>query len=256
MQIHQKKVLIKVNQNYLIYLLNEDDKTASVIGSESTQPDIIIPRCVYHGTQEYIVTSISENSFNNSKCIKTLAFETGSEVQVIGKKAFYQSTIESITIPPHLTKICEGAFSFSCLEHIEIPSDSELQIIEKEAFFSTSIESIEIPSKLTQLKRGWCSGLENTSRIIVSKSNPNYRLYDDKFIISKSSKEKEEENQNFDVLVFCVRDIEKVTIPNFIEIIDKYAFNDCKIKSIEIPPDSKLRIIGKNFNSSKRHKNR
>ena len=70
----KKSHKIKVSQNDLTYLLNEDDKTASVIGSESTQPDIIIPRCVFHGTQEYIVTSITENSFNNSKCIKFKLF--------------------------------------------------------------------------------------------------------------------------------------------------------------------------------------
>ena len=46
-------------------------------------------------------------------------------------------------------------------------------------------------------------------------------------------------------LVFCARDIEKVTIPDFIEHIDSCAFNRCaKLKIFEIPKDSKLKTIG------------
>ena len=58
----------------------------------------------------------------------------------------------------------------------------------------------------------------------------NYISYDDKFIIGKSTPEKE----NFDALVFCNQDIEIAKIPSFIEIIDPDAFCNCfDLKSIE-----------------------
>lgn len=68
-------------------------------------------------------------------------------------------------------------------------------------------------------------------------------------IIGKSSINSE----FFDILIFCFRNVEKVTIPNFIRVIDSYSFNRCKqLKTVEIPFDSNLQEIKKKafFNSS------
>ena len=74
------------------------------------------------------------------------------------------------------------------------------------------------------------------------ENNPRYSKYEDKFIIGKSTIEKE----NFDVLIFCNRDVKNAKIPNFIEIIGSYAFDQCyKLQKVEISEDSKLRKIGK-----------
>lgn len=52
------------------------------------------------------------------------------------------------------------------------------------------------------------------------------------------------EGENYDLLVFCVRNIEKVTIPSFIEHICPYAFDQCQqLKQVEFEPNSKLKII-------------
>ena len=61
-------------------------------------------------------------------------------------------------------------------------------------------------------------------------------------ILSKSQQEK----NNYDTIVFCNRNISKIIIPNFIEIIDSYAFYECqRLQSIDFQSDSKLNIIGK-----------
>lgn len=76
--------------------------------------------------------------------------------------------------------------------------------------------------------------------INIDSNNPNFELYEYKLVIRKTSKE----NENFDVLHFSDRSIEKVTIPSFIKLIQSYTFENCKrIQKVEISSDSQLEII-------------
>ena len=102
--------------------------------------------------------------------------------------------------------------------------NSKLRIIDKYAFYNSSIESLTIPASITDLKDGWCCSTQKLNEIKVDSNNPKYKMYDDKLLIGKSNLEEEK----YDVLVFCCRDVEKITIPNFIEIISPYAFDSCK----------------------------
>ena len=191
----QEKPSVKQKiQQGVIYSINENEKTASIIDSILYSTSIVIPRSIVYESSEYPVISILEGSFNKS-IIKALDFAL----------------------------------------------DSETKTIENSAFDFSSIESITIPSSLTELKDNWCSYVYELKQIKVMPNNPRYKVYDDKFIIGKSSIEQD----NYDILVFCVRNIENVTIPSFIEIIGPYSFSHCKnLQQIEIPNDSKLRIIG------------
>lgn len=69
-----------------------------------------------------------------------------SELEIIDKSAFYDSSIESICIPPHFKTIGKNAFA-SCekLLNFMIPSNFELKIIDKKML---SIFQIFIPSKV------------------------------------------------------------------------------------------------------------
>lgn len=61
-------------------------------------------------------------------------------------------------------------------------------------------------------------------------------------IIGKKSNQKD-----FDILVFAYRDIKHAQIPSFINEIGKNSFKDCyKLKSIDLPISSKLKIINEN----------
>lgn len=181
--------------------------------------------------------------------------------EVLKKKAFFNSSIESINIPPHVTQISKETFSYcKQLKTIEFPSNSALRKIEKDAFLRSRIQSIMIPQNLVELEEGWCDGTRYLNNIIITQNNPYYSLYEDNFIVTKSSSEKE----NFDVLVFCRRNVETVVIPDFVEVIGPYAFNECKkLQQVEFTENSNIRIIDKFAfegssiqNSSKSCKNR
>lgn len=138
--------------NCLSFDFDEEKQTAKVTGINSNvDPDyILIPRTVKHNEHEFLVTEISEGSFEGSKSLKIVFFSPDTEVRVIGKNSFASSTIKRIIIPSTVDKICENAF-FNCerLEKVSFPKNPQLKIISANSFSSTAIESIAIPSNVT-----------------------------------------------------------------------------------------------------------
>ena len=113
-------------------------------------------------------------------------------------------------------------------------------VIEKNAFSYSTIKSITIPSELIELKEGWCVNTLLLTKITVSPKNPRYCLFEDKMIIGKTNIEED----NYDCLIFCVRDIKHIQIPNFIEHICSYSFERCnQLDEIIIPSDQNLKLL-------------
>lgn len=74
---------------------------------------------------------------------------TDSELQIIDRGAFEQTSIENIIIPSQVEFIGENSFDrCNQLKIIEITSDSQLQSIERGTFPYTSVERISIPPKI------------------------------------------------------------------------------------------------------------
>lgn len=95
---------------------------------------------------------------------------------------------------------------------------------------------------MVEFEDGWCENVSKLKTIKIDDSNPNFKLFNNQFLLGKSSSEK----VDFDVLVFSVRDIKRAKIPNFIEIIGPFAFHDCfDLQEIEFEPNSKLRKFEK-----------
>lgn len=187
------------------------------------------------------VTKIGKAAFSYCKQLRQVEIPANSNLQKIEEYTFYGTKIESISIPCKVVEIGKNAF-YGCsqLQHVEIAPNSVLQIIEENAFYEVQVESLSLPEKLTELREGWCNGALQLKKIKIDQNNNCYSLYNDQFIVGKSSFEK----RKFDVLVFAPRDIEKATIPSFIEIIGSCAFNACKkLRYVEFPFDSNLRII-------------
>lgn len=168
------------------YSLNDEDKTATVIGCAPATGHINIPELIKFESQEYIVTSI------------------------IGG-AFTDLSVDILFRPDMLYNI-------------------------------SSVTHIILPSSVKELEEGWCCGASDLIEVKISPDNPYYKLYDNKLVLGKSNKEQE----NFNVLVFCPRNVKTLTLPDFIEIIDPFAFEGCfRLRKLIIQIESKLRIIKK-----------
>lgn len=184
----------------------------------------------------------------NSSGITYLLSEEESTARIIDYKSNNDEILIQFSIIHEekeyiITSISEGAFK--CCGHIksiQFTTNSNLQKIEKNAFFNSRIEFISIPSNLVELQEGWCAGTPKLTKFQIISNNQKYSNYENQFIIGKSSLEIE----NFDLLVFSVRDIKTAKIPSFIEKIEPYAFNECrKIKNVEFCKNSKIQTIEK-----------
>lgn len=174
------------------------------------------------------------------KIVKHVVF---IEIKVKKNEIIIPSSIKYKEHEYYVTSILEDAFCFCLdLKSLKFAADSKLKKIGQNAFFNSSIESISFPPSLIELEEGWC---DNTSKLIeinIDPNNHNFLFYDNKFLIGKSN----QENENFDQLLFSRRDIENSIIPNFIRVIGPYAFNKCeRLKHFEFPNDSRLEIIDK-----------
>lgn len=192
--------------------------------------------------------------------------EIPHNIKIINFNAFADSLIESIFIPPSVTHICENAFKCCAkLFIVEISPDSENLTIDNHAFNSSDVEIMSMPSSIFKFKENWCCRIQNLKYIqIIPKEQQNIIYYEDKLILGKS----DNENDEFDVLLFVRRDIENVTIPPNIKQIGSHAFSYSPIKNliipssvtkigedsffscrnlikVEIPQDSQLQFIGK-----------
>ena len=208
--------LIKIKQGELIYALNEEENTASIVGSKIKSNEILIPRSITYKTQEYLITSIEKESLADLRNLKSLQFPADSELRTIEQNAFSNSSIESLTIPPKVSELkpgwCLEAYNlknvalmpnnpnFRSLNDIFIlgKSDQKSDIFDVILFVNRSIKQVTIPPCVTQI--GPYSFLN------------------------------------------C--QIESITIPPHITKICEYAFSRCTyLKSVEMPSDSELTEI-------------
>ena len=193
------------------------------------------------------VKRIGEEAFIGCKRLKDVNLSKESELQIIGKDAFTNTSIESFNVPRHVTQICERAFSLcKKLKCIDFDVNSELQTIQPELFAWSSIEKLTIPSSVCNFESGWCNGLFDLKKVVISPNNHYFMNIDDKMIIGKSDLN----SDDYDVLLFVSQGIEKVVIPSFIKQISDFSFSNSLIKSILIPSHVK-RICKSAFSGCK-----
>lgn len=191
------------------------------------------------------IKTIGPFTFSDCKKLKKIQFTEDSQLSIIGKHSFNDSSIKKATIPANVTVIDEYAFS-SCknLKTVSFQKGSQLKTICKYAFSSSSIESLFFPENLEELKSGWCCYTCNLTDIEISPLNCHFSYVNDdhNLIVEKSDKNID----CFDVIVFACRNIEYAFIPSNIKCISSFAFfGCCNLKTIIFDEDSQLQSINK-----------
>lgn len=223
------KIVVKPNNP--IYQSYEDKFILGKSKPEKNFFDVLVfsIRNIVTETVPDFIEIIGPFAFERCEELKTIKFSEDSCLKIIEKYAFLNSSIEKFSLPIHVTRICQSAF-LGCLMLETI--DSKLRIIEKYAFYDSSIEKITIPKNVIELKEGWCGSNEKNKNFICMNNN---------IILRKSLPEKE----NYNVIVCSICSIDNVSIPNFIEIIEPFAFSQSKIHYIEFPNDINIEKIEK-----------
>lgn len=104
-----------------------------------------------------IVSQIDEGAFLGCLCLKRVEIPADSKLQEIKECTFYNSTIERLSIPSSITKICVQAFQFCTIKYLDIPQDSKLQIIDNRSFDCSYLRSIVFrPNRENDYKYTFC----------------------------------------------------------------------------------------------------
>ncbi|KAK8847259.1 hypothetical protein M9Y10_019845 [Tritrichomonas musculus] len=197
------------------------------------------------GDLELIKIYLSETIANDSK---SLIFKI-DKLKHTASLFKIDDNISSVVIPRTIelesteyliTSICGSGMN---IRTFEFEQDSAVETIYGYIFFYMSpIENIYFPPSLKELKKEWCLGTNNLTKITISPLNGQFIMKDDKYLLGKSDPNKDE----FDILLFVRRDIKEVSIPSNIKIISTCAFGYCNnITKFEIQSNSNLQIIEK-----------
>lgn len=166
-----------------------------------------------------------ENAFKCCSRLKKIIFNSPN------KSFNFFNGILNLPISNSLNTIEKYSFSM-CSSLTEISLPPTITSIKKCAFSCSSVESISFPSSFIEFEKGWCKNTPKLTKITVDSNNSYLKEIDNKFLIGKSSKESEK----FDILYFCVRNIQTGIIPNSIKVIGSFSFEKCtNIQNIDIP---------------------
>ena len=240
----------------------------------SFEEEIIIPSTYTFEGREYPVQAIGMRAFSHASFGKVYIPNT---VKVVSAHAFsFCHSLDEITIPSSVEFISNYAFAFSRC-NIKIEKNSKIRVLGNNAFLGCKTKEIELPESLEIIGDGAfhiCEFLEelsipknvsnigdgivkncrNLKSITVDKEN---RYYDSRYncnaIIEKERDVLIASCKNTtipnDIKIIgtnslYVKDLNEITIPKSVEIIEQYAFDSLWVKELIL--EGPLRLIVEN----------
>ena len=203
----------------------------------SSLTDVVIPNTT---------TNIASAVFGY--CTSLTDITIPDSVIKMGKDVFYKcSNLTSTVLSNSLIEIDEATF-FDCINLTSVHIGNSVKKIDEDAFFNcrsltsviipasieniyyssfaycASLESILIPSTTTSIKISAFYGCSSLKSIIVDEDNEYY-----------SSNEGILYNKDKSILLICPEGKHgNMTIPDFVKVIDAFAFENCSINSVII----------------------
>ena len=223
--------------------LSDNDFTAKIVSSPNAEGSILIPHLITHRSHDYIITSISEKSFENNKKIKSIEFPPDSELRSICNEAFSSSSLESLSIPSKLQELKEGwCNGASSLVHISISPENKYYKIKDDKFIIS--KSDQKQQEFDLLVFG-CRDIEvaiipsSIKRICPFAFAECYHLSSVKFPFDSCL-------QTIDRYSFAETSITTVLIPSSLTKICERSFYCCYfLKMVSLDEDSELTCIEK-----------
>ena len=237
--------LYKVDDDNLIMAWN--------IGETYTIPDKVdtIRTSMFYSCVDLVnlvipasVKEIQSNAFSNCKNLKSVIFEEGSQLDLIGENAFLRCTlIKEIKIPASVDSI--GRFSFrycEALSELTFEKNSQLKTIEDMAFQFTNIKSVILPKSLEILNNVFSESLQS---VAFEEGSQLKTLGESAFVSYTNLKTvqlpdglKTIENRAF----YRCSSLMEIKLPDSLETIGERAFYNSGILEIYLP--ASLQTVG------------
>lgn len=196
-------------------------------------------------SHEYLVskniTYLGSNAFSN--CNAKISFEKGSQLQNVGKYAFYKFTGSRITLPNSVKSLDSCAFMLS-IAAVDFEEGSQLSIIGEDAFCEYKGLRIIIPSGVHSIGDRAFEKCTSVSEITIPKSVSNIGKRAFAFCTANIIFEEGSHLEKIDSHTFESYSGTNIIIPHSVKSIGDYAFsNASKLQNIIIP--NSVKQIGK-----------
>lgn len=193
-----------------------------------------------------------------------MAFADNSALEVLGARCFQGIGAEEITIPASVKTFGEGAFRKSSVRRVKFANESSLMHIGSGCFADSAVEEFCLPGRVTTIGRG---AFEHCSRLatVYVEDDCTIRIREhvgEEVVVFPSrqtmlgSKSLWEYRGQKKVKVpegvwaikaywFAQSDIESVTVPTSVGIVQDYAFCECKnLRKATLPKFGLLETLG------------
>ena len=242
-----------VEVNGLNYLLNEEEKTATVTSS-NYEGFLKIPETIQVGYNEYTVTAIADNALWVKD--KLLSVSLSKSLKTIGARAFYYcSGLTSIKIGDGLEGIGEEVFAFcSSLNQIYINDLKQWCMIDFASASSNplsnahhlyldkkEIKELVIPEGIEAIKQYSFYGGANITTLVMNSGIKEINRNAFSFCTSLTNVRFPETLVSIGSYAFESTNIEELDIPNGITTINENTFFNCsKLEKIKLPESLQL----------------
>ncbi|KAK8897885.1 hypothetical protein M9Y10_000115 [Tritrichomonas musculus] len=221
-----------INDNGLSYILDQENYTANVTNSIYAYGDIFIPRSINYQGKDFLIHQINSGSFQDNQNILSISFSLDSEVKIISRNAFKNSTINALSLPKSIEQLEDGwCRSTDSLDKISIqPENSRYKIIDENLLISIqdevtlifacrNITTVNIPSNVTVFGESSFEGCNCLESLNFSEDSQLKKISKNAFT-----------NSTFNSII----------IPPKLEFIDeKWNKNPYTITNVEISPKNK-----------------
>ncbi|KAK8841497.1 hypothetical protein M9Y10_027116 [Tritrichomonas musculus] len=191
----------------------------------------------------YDLTEIEESPKNSHFILYNKDFLLGKSSESSDKfdvLHFACSDIKEAVIPPQVTRIKEYSFfNHDKLKTVRCSTNSELKCIEDYVFNFSSIESLSLPASVELIGDYCFSSISHLRSFEISPKNKFFKLLDGKYVVKESNRG----SGVFDTIIFGRRDMESVSIPSHIKVINNYAFEYCNIHTVTFESNSSLELV-------------
>lgn len=246
-----------------IYYTITGSGTVSVVkGTYDYDGDVTIPKTVSNGVETFNVTGIGEGAFRS--CGELVSVTMPEGLTSIGKEAFYQSSIKTVSLPSTLSSMGASAFRecrnltgivlpdalkdikeyafYQCTSLKTMTLGSQTVTIEQYAFEQTAIESVTIPSSVTRIKQ--CA-FSSTSKLRSITIDDALVTIEDRAFYNCQNLEELNLGDKLESIEGSVYNegafgnctsLTTVILPSTLKIISKSVFNGCtKLRNVILP---------------------
>ena len=259
----------------LNYLLNEEEKTATVTSS-NYKGILVIPETIHVGGKEYTITAIEGNAFirnydllsvtipNTVKNIGSYAFyecsglsnvKIGDGVETIGSYAFYRNGLVSITIGKNISFIGEYAF-YDCYGLTQVYINDLKKwcqidfgsLVANPLYYAhhlyhnkKEVKELVIPEDITTIKDYAFAGGSSIKSLTIGDNVSSIGAYSFYQCSSLASVEFASSITSINNNAFyeCT-ELEEIQLPDDIESISDYCFYGCsKLEKLKLPENLK-----------------